>query len=210
MDHQEPAVAVIGAVIGVREAGIDREIIVGVRIYQAGRDRIEALGGLAVALSDLRAEIAGPAADRVDLEQLDAPAGTLLPDFELGFFLEDADEDRGNASGMFLCRSRDSSRGGNSLVALLGNGLAVFGKAPGMAPKTRRTIRKLRGAERGGSTRYPPTTEYISGPGTDSGSIRGRRFPIGNLHGLSYALRPLRKRRRLILLTRLVVHSCRL
>ena len=83
VNHQEPAVAVIGAVIGVREAGIDREIIVGVRIHQAGRDRIEALGSLAVALSDLGAEIAGPAADRVDLEQLETPAGILLPDFEL-------------------------------------------------------------------------------------------------------------------------------
>src|SRR5262249_54065676 len=95
MNHQEPAMAVIGAVIGVREAGIDRQIVIGVRIHQAGRDRIEALGCLAVAFTDLRAEIAGPAADRVDLEQFEAAGGILLPDFEFGFFLEDADEDRG-------------------------------------------------------------------------------------------------------------------
>jgi hypothetical protein len=63
--------AVIGAVIVVREAGIDREVIIGIRVHQAGRDRIEALGSLTVALSDFRAEIAGPAADRIDLEQLD-------------------------------------------------------------------------------------------------------------------------------------------
>ena len=94
MNHQEPAVAVVGAVIGVREAGIDRERVIGVRIHQAGRDRIEALGRLTVAFSDLRTEIAGPAADRIDFEQLETAGGMLLPDFELGFFLEDADEDR--------------------------------------------------------------------------------------------------------------------
>src|SRR6516164_3116692 len=93
MDHKEPAMAVIGAVICIREAGIDRQIVIGVRIHQAGRDRIEALGRLSVAFIDLRAEIAGPAADRVDLEQLETAGGILLPDFELGFFLENADED---------------------------------------------------------------------------------------------------------------------
>ena len=51
MNHQEPAMAVVGAVIGVREAGIDREVIIGVRIHQAGRDRVEALGSLTVAFS---------------------------------------------------------------------------------------------------------------------------------------------------------------
>ena len=87
--------AVVGAVIGVREAGIDRQVVIGVRIHQAGRDRIEALGCLTVAFTDLRAEIARPAADRIDLEQFETAGGILLPDFELGFFLEDADKDRG-------------------------------------------------------------------------------------------------------------------
>jgi hypothetical protein len=82
VDHQKAAVAVIGAVVGVREAGIDGEIIIGIRIHQAGRDRVEALGRLTVAFIDLRAEIAGPAADRVDLEQLETAAAILLPDFE--------------------------------------------------------------------------------------------------------------------------------
>ena len=95
MNHQEPAMAVVSAVIGVREAGIDREIVIGVRIHQAGRDRIEALRCLTIAFGDLRTEIAGPAADRIDFEQLETAGGILLPDFELGFFLEDADEDRG-------------------------------------------------------------------------------------------------------------------
>ena len=94
MNHQEPAMAVVGAVIGVREAGIDREIVIGVRIHQAGRDRIEALRCLTVAFGDLRTEIAGPAADRIDLEKLETAAGVLLPDLELRFFLENAHKDR--------------------------------------------------------------------------------------------------------------------
>ena len=66
-----------------------------VRVHQAGGDRIEALGRLTIAFIDLRAEIAGPAADRINLEQLETAGGVLLPDLELGFFLEDADEDWG-------------------------------------------------------------------------------------------------------------------
>ena len=107
MNHQEPAVAVVAAVIGVREAGIDREIIIGVRIHQAGRDRIEALGCLTIAFSDLRTEIAGPAADRIDFQKLETAAGTLLPDFKLGFFLEDVDEDRGTVWYVLLCEQRE-------------------------------------------------------------------------------------------------------
>ena len=107
VNHQEPAVAVVGAVIGVREAGIDREIVIGVRIHQAGRDRIEALGCLTVAFSDLRPEIARPAADRIDFEQLEAAGGILLPDFELGFFLEDANEDRGTLWHVPLWEQRE-------------------------------------------------------------------------------------------------------
>ena len=95
MNHEKRAMAVVGAIIGVREAGIDRQIVIGIRIHQTGRDRIETLGSLTVTRVDLRAEIAGPAADRIDLEQLETAGGVLLPDFELGFFLENADEDRG-------------------------------------------------------------------------------------------------------------------
>src|SRR5262249_19787647 len=95
MNHQEPAMAVVGAVIGLCEAGVDRQVVIGVRIHQAGRDRIEALGSLTIAFTDLRTEIAGPAADRIDLEQLEAAGGVLLPDLKLGFLLKDADEDRG-------------------------------------------------------------------------------------------------------------------
>ena len=95
MDHEKGAVAVVGPVEGIGKAGIDCEVIVGVRIYQAGRDRIEALGGLAVAFVDLRSEIARPAADRIDLEKLEMTAGVLLPDLELlRFFLENAHQDR--------------------------------------------------------------------------------------------------------------------
>ena len=112
--------AVIGAVIAVREACIDRQVVIGVRIHQAGRDRIEALWRLAVAFIDLRAEIAGPAADRIDLEQLEAAGGVLLPDLELDSSLKMRMR-IGERFGMFLCWSSESSCGGNSLVAFPGN-----------------------------------------------------------------------------------------
>ncbi len=95
MDHQERARAVVRTVIGVRVAQVDGEVVIGIRIHQAWRDRVEALRRLAVALPDLRAEIARPAADRIGLEQRHAAALVFLPDLELGLFLEDADEDRG-------------------------------------------------------------------------------------------------------------------
>src|SRR6185437_7182588 len=94
MDHQERAMPVIGAVVGVREAGIDGEVIAGIGIHQTGGDRVKAFRRLTIAFLDLRPEIARPAADRIDLEQRIAPAGVLLPDFEFRFLLEDADEDR--------------------------------------------------------------------------------------------------------------------
>jgi hypothetical protein len=52
-------------------------------------------------------------------------------------------------------------------------------QAPGMAPNRRRSIKKLRGAEQRGSTRYPPTTQYISGPAGFPEAFPRRRFPIG-------------------------------
>ena len=101
--------AVVGAVIGVREAGIDREVIVGVRIHQAGRDRIEALGSLTVACIDLRAEIAGPAANRIDLEQSSKRPvvscfQTSSSDSSLKMRMR-----IGERFGMFLCWSSESS-----------------------------------------------------------------------------------------------------
>src|SRR5262249_46037672 len=121
--------AVVGAVIGVREAGIDRQVVIGVRIHQAGRDHIEALGCLAVAFTDLRTEIAGPAADRIDLEQLEMAGGILLPDFELGFFLEDADKDRRTLWHAPLYEQRKQLW--RQLIVCFGRQLiAVFREAP--------------------------------------------------------------------------------
>ena len=120
VNHQKPAVAVVGAIIKVGEAGIDRQIIIGVRIHQAGRDRIEALGSLTIAFVDLGAEIARPAADRIDLEQLEPPRGILLPDLELGFFLEDAEQD-GRFLGIRFWSSSANICGDSALLALVGS-----------------------------------------------------------------------------------------
>ena len=87
---------------------------------QAGRDRIEALGCLTVAFVDLGPEIARPAADRIDFEQLEAAGGILLPDLSSNSSLKMRMR-IGERFGMFLCGSSESSCGGNSLVALVGN-----------------------------------------------------------------------------------------
>src|SRR5262249_19202306 len=78
----------------VRIAGVEGEIVIRIRIHLAGADIVEALGRLTIAFSHLRAEIARPAADRIGLQDRELALAILFPDFELGFFLEDADEDR--------------------------------------------------------------------------------------------------------------------
>src|SRR6476659_4702040 len=128
VDHEKCAMTVVSAVIGVRKAGIDRKVIIRVRVHLAGRDPVEALGGLAIAFADLRAEIARPAADRIDLEQFEAASSILLPDFELGFFLEDSDQDRGALWHFSLLEQRKQL--GRQLFGCFGRQLiAVFGKA---------------------------------------------------------------------------------
>ena len=94
VDHEEGAAAAMRAVKGVGETEIEREIITRIGIHLAGSDRVEALRRLTVALLDLGAKVARPAADRIGLEQREAAGVVLLPDFQLGFFLEDADQDR--------------------------------------------------------------------------------------------------------------------
>src|SRR5262249_54170465 len=65
-----------------------------VGIHLPGRDRVETLGRLAIALLNLGAELTRPAADRIGLQQRVAAGLVLLPDLELGLFLEDARKDR--------------------------------------------------------------------------------------------------------------------
>ena len=70
------------------------KIEAGVGIHQFGRNAIEPLWGLTVALPQLRPKIARPPANRIGLEDLETAGGVLLPDFELRLFLEDAHQDR--------------------------------------------------------------------------------------------------------------------
>jgi len=46
------------------------------------------------AFADLGAEIARPAADRIGFQEREAAGAVLLPDLELGFLLEQPDQDR--------------------------------------------------------------------------------------------------------------------
>ena len=94
VDHQELAGAPVRAIIGVGVAQVHRQMVLGVRVHLLARDRVEALGRLAVALLDLGAELSRPVANGIGLEVVVAAVVALLPDLELGVFLEDADEDR--------------------------------------------------------------------------------------------------------------------
>ncbi len=73
MDHQKTAGAIVCLVEAVGKAGIDRKIVVGVGIHLRRRNGIESLRRLPVAFVKLRPEIAGPAADRIGLEDLEVP-----------------------------------------------------------------------------------------------------------------------------------------
>ena len=94
MDHDGAPGIAVGAVIGVGIAHVEREVIGRIRVHLAGRDRVKALGHLTVALLDLGAQLAGPAAHGIGLEQGILTIRLLLPDLEFSLFLEGADQDR--------------------------------------------------------------------------------------------------------------------
>ncbi len=166
MNHQIGAGAAVGAVEGVGIADVDREIIMGVRIELRRRDRIEAFRRLAVALLDFRPELARPAADRIGREQRQASAVVLLPDFELGFLLEQADQDRGFL-GHVLALELDNHRGRQWLERLGGKGGKV--NAVGLAAGQHRRKRKR---SRGDHASDPGRT------GCQRGTPHRSTFPI--------------------------------
>ena len=86
------------------------KIEVGVGIHQLGRNRIEPLRRLPVALVQLRPEIARPPADRIGLEDLETAGRVLLPDFELRLFLENAQRRSANVSASSSVRAARAAR----------------------------------------------------------------------------------------------------
>src|SRR5262249_10308557 len=127
-------------------AGVEGEIIGRLRIHLCWRDGIEAFRRLAVAFAHLRAEIAGPAANRVGLEQLELAGTVLLPDLELGLLLEQADQDRRLPVHIVLDHSGEQLRR-NRLVGL---GIGGKGCLIDLAASEERTSRgkRDRGNER--------------------------------------------------------------
>ena len=155
MHHQLGARAVPGAVKGVRIAGVEGEVVIGIRIHLPGRDRIEALGRLAVAFLHLGPEIARPAADRIGLQQREFAVAVLLPDLHLRFFLEDADQDRRILVHVLRIKF------GERLLGKRGQGAAGRGDAVGVAARKRNrrgnSRRREQGAYKGSiQTRYSP------------------------------------------------------
>lgn len=94
MDHQVGAVTAVCSIVAVRKAGVDGEVVAGIRVHLAGADRVETLRRLPVAFLHLRAELAGPGADLVFAQLGKTVGGVGLPDLQRTFFLEDADHDR--------------------------------------------------------------------------------------------------------------------
>src|SRR4029450_5634721 len=82
------------AVVSVGEADIEGKVVLAPRIHPLERDGVEPFRRPPVALPALRAEATRIAADRIGLEQIEAAVVLRLPDLELGFGLEDPDEDR--------------------------------------------------------------------------------------------------------------------
>ncbi|RLQ88643.1 hypothetical protein D8780_10910 [Notoacmeibacter ruber] len=93
MHHKVLARAAVSAVELVRIADIESKIILAVRVHLVRADRIEALGGLAVAFDKFRAELAGIFADRVAFDEGEAAVGLLLPDLQRTLFLVEPNED---------------------------------------------------------------------------------------------------------------------
>src|SRR5262245_57465101 len=93
MHHDERAGAPVRLIEDVGEAKTERAVHPAVRIELLGVNGIEALGRLAVAFAEFRAEPPGPNADGIGRETLET-AVLLDPKLELGFELEDADIDR--------------------------------------------------------------------------------------------------------------------
>ncbi|MCY1230275.1 hypothetical protein D9M72_426820 [compost metagenome] len=95
MDHQVRSLTAVRLVVGVGIAGVDLQVIIRVGVHLVREERIEALRRLTIAFLYLRAQFAGPGADLIGFQQLEAIGRIGLPDLERAFFLEDAQRDRG-------------------------------------------------------------------------------------------------------------------
>src|SRR6202043_3741598 len=115
-----------------------------------GGDRIEALRRLTIAFLDLRTDAARPAADRIDFQQFVAGGAVLLPDFELGLFLEDADEDRRFLRHAFLVEQRQHLRR-QFLHRAGGKLIGVVAETAGKRQRTGDERRRRNGADETGA-----------------------------------------------------------
>ena len=93
--HHQPLPGTLpGAVIGIGIAEVECQVEFRVRIQLLFGDPVEALRRLAIAKGLLGTDFAGPIADRIRLEVIEAAVVSRLPYFKFGIFLEDAYEDR--------------------------------------------------------------------------------------------------------------------
>jgi hypothetical protein len=94
VDHDAAAGALMEAVVGVREADVEGEMILAVRLHGGWWDVIESLGNLAVSFAEFGTEGAGTASNGVGAEELE-PSGHRMAEekFELPFLFKRPDED---------------------------------------------------------------------------------------------------------------------
>ena len=95
MHHEMAAVAVVSPVVGIGIPEVEGEMKPAAGIHAAGRDIVEALGSLQVALSFLGTKPNGHGHDVIGAEEFEGLLAHFLhEEFELALFLQDADEYR--------------------------------------------------------------------------------------------------------------------
>ncbi len=97
MHHQILAGAVMGTVIGIREAHVESKMILRIRVHLGGTNIIEALWCLTITLYEFRPKLARPFADFIRSNLVVFAVVLLLPDFEDAFFLENTNHHRRSA-----------------------------------------------------------------------------------------------------------------
>ena len=157
MHHDGAALVSQCAVIGVGIADVECEVIGGVRLHLRGRDRIEALRHLTIALVRLGAELAGPAADRIGLQQRVAAIGLHLPDFELRLLFVGANEDGRALRRVHLLHQSDGL-GGDRVIGVRADGAKAALFAAGQKGRSCGDQRKRSDAEK----RIPGTHGYLA------------------------------------------------
>ena len=105
MHHEVAAAAVVGPVVGIGIPEVEGEMKPTVGIHAAGRDIVESLWSLQVALSFLGTKPTGHGHDVIGAEELEGLLAHFLhKEFKFALFLQNADEYRIAVTHSMLCQ----------------------------------------------------------------------------------------------------------